>query len=87
MEKWAGQDLNLRSLSTTDLQSVPFSLSGTDPFKSLKFKTKNLKPNQQPTPTYADFLPLAGFAGRGLWILLETLFSLGELRIRQLIRR
>ena len=28
---WRGEDLNLRSRSTTDLQSVPFGHSGTPP--------------------------------------------------------
>ncbi len=53
---WGGEDSNLRSLMTTDLQSVPFGRSGTSPLDetAVKQHPKLLKINYPIFPSAGD---------------------------------
>ena len=55
---WAGQDSNLRSRKTADLQSAPVDRFGTDPFH---LRSRNRDLNPRPLPYHGSALPLSYF--------------------------
>ena len=64
---WRGEDSNLRSLTATDLQSVPFDRSGTPPLRArARPRTKRIVPYEVFHPSNSWATP--GNSSCGLWL-------------------